>query len=157
LVAARFFVLQLYPMPATRASRSRRYDQDIHEALVAGHTPAQVAAQLGLSLDEVQAAEKRVRAANRKLDPEEEARQRMLLLYRVVAEQSMQAWQRSVKEGEESTLVSRDGKDNEKAQRTTHKQAGDPRYLDRAMKAMAQEAGCAAWIRLRPRPKRRRQ
>lgn len=128
-------------MPTRRYSRAARCrNEQIHELLLAGFSPQDVATKLGLAVEQVLAGERRVQQEEEALPPDEAARRRILLMLKAVAQESMRAWQKSVASGEETTKVSQTSEsDTHKTERVQTKQSGDPRYLDRALKAMAAE------------------
>ena len=117
-------------MSATRPSRrARQKDRDIHAALVSGLSPEQVATRMGLAVEQVRAAEYRVRDARAKLDPREadilEQRDRLDAIYQV----AMESFQRSATGESVGTKASRDAAGKTKVERTTKSNTATPQFL----------------------------
>ena len=140
-------------MPATRRSqRSRIADLQMHEALVSGLSPEQVAAQFKQPVELVLAAQRRVMAERAKLSPEEALRQEHLEFLRAARKLAMAEF-RSAQLEEVSTKSSLEtAKEGRRVERTTRKKPASASYLRAIIACVALEDKLAARAAPAPAP-----
>ena len=139
-VAARFVAPRAKTAMPRRSRASRESDQLIHEAFLSGLTPAQVAAEFEKSVEQVVAADRRVRAARKALDPvtadREAERTALSVLFRV----ALVGYQRSNRDLDLTTKATKkDAAESAQVQRGTKQKLADPRFLRIALFALAQQ------------------
>jgi hypothetical protein len=120
-----------------RSRAVRQKDQDIHEALLSGLTPQQVAADFDLAVEAVRAADRRVTCERETLGPVEAMRQRQLAILSAIIQCSLRAFQQAAREGEETTKVTAAfSRSARVAQRVTRRKAPDVGCLKVVLMAM---------------------
>jgi hypothetical protein len=114
-------------MPRYRKRAFVQQDQEIFEAFLSGHSAKNIAADLGLPIEAVNAARRRVHDQYAALGEKESARRRQLILVHVVIQAIMETYQRSAREPEVTTKSSQGGDTAPKVEKQLRVKAPDTR------------------------------